>query len=82
MKNKCSFPVRNKRLPCNDFVVYIRENVHQVGSILFETNFIITQLAMFDLLLRFEQWPLNIQLPKKAADGGRNVEVSRILLVV
>ena len=32
----------------------IRENVHQVGSILFETNFIITQLAMFDLLLRFD----------------------------
>ena len=42
---------------------FIRENVHQVGSILFETNFIITQLA--------------IRLTK-AADGGRNVEVSRI----
>ena len=32
----------------------IRENVHQVGSILFETNFIISHLAMFDLLLRFD----------------------------
>ena len=32
---------------------YIRENAHKVGSILFKTNFIITQLAMFDLLLRF-----------------------------
>ena len=35
-------------------VSIIRENVHQVGSILFETNFIITQLAMFNLLLRFD----------------------------
>ena len=25
-----------------------------------------------------EQWPLNIQFLKKAADGGRNVEVSKI----
>ena len=30
---------------------YIRENVHQVGSILFKINFIITQLALFYLLL-------------------------------
>ena len=29
-----------------------------------------------------EQSPLNIQFLKKAADGGRNVEVSRTLLVV
>ena len=34
--------------------VYIRENTHQIGSILFQTNFVITQLAMFDLLLRFD----------------------------
>ena len=68
----------------------LRENVHQVGSILFETNFIITQLAMFDLLLHFDHHrrpssgtdTLNIQFLKKAADGGRNVEVSRTLLVV
>ena len=32
----------------------VRDNVHQVGSILSETNFIITQLAMFYLLLRFD----------------------------
>ena len=32
----------------------LRENVHQVGSILFEKKFIITQLAMFYLLLRFD----------------------------
>ena len=50
--------------------IFTRENFHQVGSILFQTNFIITQLAMFYLLL------------KKAADGGRNVEVNRTLLVV
>ena len=31
-----------------------RENVHQVCSILFEKEFIISQLAMFDLLLRFD----------------------------
>ena len=36
------------------FYIHFRENIHQVGSILFETNFIITQLAMFDLLLRFD----------------------------
>ena len=35
-------------------VFIIRENVHQVGSILFQTNFINTQLAMFYLLLRFD----------------------------
>ena len=29
-----------------------------------------------------DQWPLNIQFLKKTADGGRNVEVSRTLLVV
>ena len=34
----------------------IRENVHQVGSILFEKKFIIIQLAMFDLLLRFDHY--------------------------
>ena len=33
---------------------FIRENVHQVGSILFEINFIVTQLAMSYLLLRFD----------------------------
>ena len=33
---------------------YFHENVHQVGSILFQINFIITQLAMFCLLLRFD----------------------------
>ena len=33
---------------------YIRENVHQVGSILFQANLIITQLAMFYLLLCFD----------------------------
>ena len=59
-------------------LIYIRENCHQVGSILFETNSIITQLAMFDLLPRFDQ----IQFLKKVADGDRNVEVSRTLLVV
>ena len=32
----------------NTMKCYIRENVHQAGSILFETNFIITQLATFD----------------------------------
>ena len=32
----------------------VHENVHQVGSILFEKKFIITQLAMFELLLRFD----------------------------
>ena len=35
---------------------YFRENVHQVGSILFQTNFIITQLAMSYLLLRFDDY--------------------------
>ena len=35
-------------------VLGIRENFHQVGSILFQTNFIITQLAMFYLLLRID----------------------------
>ena len=64
----CNFQIVNM---CWNF----RENVHQVGSILFQTNFIITQLAMFELLL-------NIQFLKKAADGGRNVEVTRTLLVV
>ena len=29
-----------------------------------------------------EQWPLNMQFLKKAVDGGRNVEVSRALLIV
>ena len=29
-----------------------------------------------------EQWPLNIEFLTKAADGGRNVQVSRTLLVV
>ena len=79
---------------CNMYV-YIRENVHQVGSMLFQTNFIITQLAMFYLPLLtcicihvsttiggLLHWPLNIQFLKKATDGGRNVEVSRTLLVV
>ena len=33
---------------------YFRKNVQQVGSILFQTNFIITQLVMFYLLLRFD----------------------------
>ena len=53
-----------------------RENVHQVGSLilLFETNFIITQLA----IRLTSTFPLNIQFLKKIADGGRNVEVSRI----
>ena len=32
--------------------------------------------------LSSEQGPLNLQFLKKAADGGRNVEVSRTLLVV
>ena len=32
---------------------YFCEHVHKVGSILFQTNFIITQLAMFYLLLCF-----------------------------
>ena len=32
--------------------------------------------------LSSEQWPLNIQFLKQATDGGRNVEVSRTLLVV
>ena len=35
-------------------IINVRENVHQVGSILFETNFTITQLAMLDLLLSFD----------------------------
>ena len=41
----------------------VRENCHQVGSILSETNFIITQLAMFYLLLRFDHLlqELNVQ---------------------
>ena len=30
-----------------NIVIVIHENVHQVGSILFQINFIITQLAMF-----------------------------------
>ena len=42
------------------------ENIHHVGSILFQTNFIITQLAMFYLLLHC----------------GQNLEVCRTLLVV
>ena len=53
---------------------------HRHYRILFETNFKITQLAMFDLLLRF-----NHHRPPSsgtAADGGRNIEVSRTLLVV
>ena len=67
--------------------VYIRENVHQVGSILFHTNSIITHLAMFETLLRFDhhQRPSSgsdLGFLKRAADGGRNVEVSRTLLVV
>ena len=33
---------------------HVREKVHQVGRILFQTNFIITRLAMFYLLLRFD----------------------------
>ena len=33
-------------LPAN--LKCVLENVHQVGSIVFETNFVITQLAMFD----------------------------------
>ena len=37
-----------------NFVIIIRENVHQVGSILFQKNFIIMQLAMLYLLLRFD----------------------------
>ena len=43
--------------------IYFRENVHQVGSILFQTNFIITQLAMFYLLIRFDHHlqELNVQ---------------------
>ena len=72
-------------------LLYIRENI------LFQTNFIITHLAMFYLFVYFnhhrwpssgteclvampssEQWPLNIQFLKKAADGRWNVEVSRI----
>ena len=51
----------------------IRENVHHVGSILFQTNFIITQLTKFYLHLQFL---------KKAANGGRNIDVSKTLLVV
>ena len=37
----------------------LHENVHQVGSILIEKKLIITQLAMFDVLLRFDHhwWP-------------------------
>ena len=54
---------------CSVHTLVVYENVHQVGRILFETNVITTQLAIFDLL-------------KKAADGGRNVEVNRTLLVV
>ena len=54
--------------------------LHRHYRILFETNFKITQLAMFDLILRFNHH----RLPSSgtAADGGRNVEVSRTLLVV
>ena len=67
---------------------HVHKNVLQVSSILFETNFIIRQLAMFDLLLRFDHrrrpssGTAEKQFLKKAADGGRNVEVSRTLLVV
>ena len=68
-------------------ILYARENVHQVGSILFDFFLIITQLAMFDLLLRFDHHRRPSSGTeegrlKKAADGGRNVELSRTLLVV
>ena len=56
---------------------YVRENVHQVGSILFETNFIITQLAI-RLTSTFRPPSAAVPEDKKAADGVRNVEVSRI----
>ena len=45
---------RRWRDELDDYWKGTRENVHQGGSILFQTNFIITQLAMFDLLLRFD----------------------------
>ena len=63
------FTVQTTCLYRNSVNVQIRENIRQVGNILIQTHFIITQL------------PLTIQFLKKAADGGRNVEVSIALLV-
>ena len=48
---------------------YILENIHQVGNILFQTNFIITQLAMVYLLIRFDHHRGQTQLCDR--QGGR-----------
>ena len=56
---------------------YIHENVDQVGSILFETNFIITQLAMFDLLLRFIPSGTECSTEHSVPEEGRRLWLKR-----
>ena len=59
-----SIPIYNTTLHIRYYekqsnILNIGEIFHQVGSILFQTNFLITQPAMFYFLLRFDhiRWP-------------------------